>query len=202
MPRLIHPVPLEQVGLGLVISVLASLVNLGVSLVLRRAGQLRNSVTLEADARHLMTDVLTTGGVLIGIALVWLTGFERLDPLIALAVAVNILFTGYHLLVSSGRGLLDVALPPEETAEVKSILDAYRPEGVGYHSLRSRQAAARKYLVVHLLVPGDWTVRKGHQVAEEVESRVIKAIPYSNIVTHIEPIEDPVSLQDMNLDRG
>jgi cation diffusion facilitator family transporter len=202
VPRLIHPVPLEKVGLGLVISVVASLINLGVALVLGRAGKRFNSITLEADSRHLMTDVWTTGGVLVGITLVAITGFQRLDPLIALAVAANILFTGYRLLIRSGRGLLDVALPAEETAQVKSILDAYQDEGVRYHSLRSRQAAARKFMVVHLLVPGDWTVRQGHQLAEEVENKVIKTIPYSNIATHIEPVEDPISEQDINLDRG
>ena len=202
VPRLIHPLPLEKIGFGLVISVIASLINLGVSLVLGSAGKRNNSITLEADSRHLMTDVWTTGGVLVGIALVAVTGFQRLDPLIALAVAANILFTGYRLLVRSGRGLLDVAMPPEETAQIKSILDTYHDEGVRYHSLRSRQAAARKFMVVHLLVPGDWTVRKGHQLAEEVELKVIQAVPHSNIVTHIEPVEDPISEQDIYIDRG
>jgi divalent metal cation (Fe/Co/Zn/Cd) transporter len=122
--------------------------------------------------------------------------------LIALAVAFNILFTGYRLLVRSGRGLMDASLPAEEIVEVKSILDCYQTEEISYHSLRSRQAAARKFLVVHLLVPGDWTVRKGHQVAEEIEQRVVATIPHSSIVTHIEPIEDPVSQADINLDRG
>ena len=201
LPRLVNPVPLEQVGLGLLISIIASLINLGVSIVLMRASKRYNSITLEADARHLLTDVWTTGGVLIGIALVGLTGFVRLDPLIALAVAVNILFTGYRLLVRSGRGLMDAALPAEETAKVKSILDCYRTEGISYHSLRSRQAAARKFLVVHILVPGDWTVRKGHQIAEEIERRVIATVSHSSIVTHIEPIDDPISQEDISLDR-
>jgi cation diffusion facilitator family transporter len=200
--RLINPVPLEQLGLGLVISVIASLINLGVALVLKRAGKRYNSITLEADARHLMTDVWTTGGVLVGITLVWLTGYERLDPLIAIAVAINILFTGYRLLVRSGKGLMDITLPAEEISKVKSILDGYQTEGVRYHALRSRQAAARKFMVVHLLVPGDWTVRQGHQLAEQVETEIIKAIPQSNIATHIEPIEDPISEQDIHLDRG
>jgi len=200
--RLINPVPLEQLGLGLVISVIASLINLGVALVLKRAGKRYNSITLEADARHLMTDVWTTGGVLVGITLVWLTGYERLDPLIAILVAVNILFTGYRLLVRSGKGLMDITLPAEEISKVKSILDAYQTEGVRYHALRSRQAAARKFMVVHLLVPGEWTVRQGHQLAEQVETEIIKAIPQSNIATHIEPIEDPISEQDIHLDRG
>jgi cation diffusion facilitator family transporter len=202
IPRLIHPVPLEQVGLGLAISVIASLINLGVALVLMRAGKRYNSITLEADGRHLMTDVWTTGGVLIGIALVELTGFVRLDPLIAIAVAINIVFTGYRLLVRSGKGLMDITLPAEEIDKVKSILDNYQNDGVRYHALRSRQAAARKFMVVHLLVPGDWTVRQGHQLAEQVETEIIKAIPFSNIATHIEPIEDPLSEQDIHLDRG
>ena len=202
LPRLINPVPLEQLGLGLLISVAASLINLGVALVLMRAGKRYNSITLTADARHLMTDVWTTGGVLVGIALVWLTGYLRLDPLIALAVAVNILFTGYRLLVRSSRGLIDIALPAEEISEVKSILESHQPQGVQYHALRSRQAAARKFLVVHLLVPGNWTVRHGHQIAEQIENEVMKAIPHSNIATHIEPIEDSISQQDISLDRG
>jgi len=201
LPRLIHPVPLEQLGLGLVISTAASLINLAVSMVLMRAGKRYNSITLEADARHLMTDVWTTVGVLIGIALVWLTGYLRLDPIIAIIVAVNILFTGYRLLRRSGRGLMDVSLPPNELDSIKSILDSYQTEGVRYHALRTRQAAARKFLVVHLLVPGDWTVRRGHQLAERVEVEVEKAIPNSNIATHLEPVEDPISMEDANLDR-
>ncbi|OGO29566.1 MAG: transporter [Chloroflexi bacterium RBG_16_54_18] len=201
IPRLFNPVPLEQIGLGLVISVAASLINLGVSLVLMRAGNRHNSITLQADARHLMTDVWTTGGVLVGITLVWLTGFVRLDPVIALLVAANILFTGYRLLLRSGQGLLDVALPPEEMEAVKSVLDSYQAQGVRYHALRSRQAAARKFLVVHLLVPGEWPVRQAHRLAEQVEIDVSKTVPNSNIVTHIEPVDDPISLDDAFIDR-
>lgn len=201
IPRLINPVPLEQIGLGLAISVAASLINLGVSLVLMRAGKRYNSITLEADARHLMTDVWTTGGVLVGITLVWLTGFERLDPVIALLVAANILFTGYRMLVRSGQGLLDVALPPEEMAAVRSILDSYQSQGVRYHALRSRQAAARKFMVVHLLVPGEWSVRQAHRLAEQVEIEVCETVPNSNIVTHLEPVDDPISLDDAYIDR-
>jgi len=202
LPRLLNPVPLEQVGLGLIISLAASLINLGVSLVLISAGKRHNSITLEADGRHLMTDVWTTAGVLVGISLVWLTGYERLDPIIALLVAVNILFTGYRLLVRSGRGLMDASIPSEELASVKSILDSYQAGGIRYHALRSRQAAARKFLVVHLLVPGNWTVRQGHKLAEQVEHEVRGAVPNSNIVTHIEPVEDPISMEDAPIDRS
>jgi len=202
LPRLLNPVPLEQVGLGLIISLAASLINLGVSLVLISAGKRHNSITLEADGRHLMTDVWTTAGVLVGISLVWLTGYERLDPIIALLVAVNILFTGYRLLVRSGRGLMDASIPAEELASVKAVLDSYQGRGIRYHALRSRQAAARKFLVVHLLVPGSWTVRQGHQLAEQVEHDVRGAVPNSNIVTHIEPVEDPISMEDAPIDRS
>lgn len=201
LPRLIRPQPLEQLGLGLMVSVIASLINLGVALVLMRAGKKYGSITLESDAHHLMTDVWTTAGVLIGIALVWVTGFTRLDPIIALLVAANILYTGYRLLGRSGRGLLDAALPPEQLASVKAILDSYQSLGVKYHALRSRQAAARNFLAVHLLVPGNWSVRRGHKLAEQVEQQVLAALPNTNIVTHIEPIEDPISLEDAPLDR-
>jgi cation diffusion facilitator family transporter len=201
VPRLINPVPLENLGWGLAVSVAASLINLGVSLVLMRAAKRHNSITLEADAKHLMTDVWTTGGVLVGIALVWATGYLRLDPVIALLVAANIVFTGYRLLIRSGRGLLDAAIPAEEINSVKSILDSYKDEGVSYHALRSRQAAARKFMVVHLLVPGHWSVKKSHTLAEQIETQVISTVENANIVTHVEPIEDPISMKDTNIDR-
>ena len=202
IPRLIQPVPLEQLGLGLVISVIASLINLGVALVLLRAGRQHNSITLEADGKHLMTDVWTTAGVLLGIVLVWLTGYQRLDPIVALLVAANIVFTGYRLLSRSARGLLDKAIPPEELQEVHDILDSYQSQGVQYHALRTRGAAARNFIAVHLLVPGNWTIQQGHLVSEEIETRVREAIPSTNIVTHVEPVDDPRSWSDTNLDRN
>lgn len=199
--RLFNPVPLEQLGIGLVISVVASLINLAVSMILLRAGRRYNSITLEADGKHLMTDVWTTAGVLVGIAAVWITGWLWLDPIIAILVALNIIFTGYRLLVRSGRGLLDVAIPQEELTSVKSILDSYKEQGVSYHAFRSRQAAARKFMVVHLLVPGNWSVRKSHSLAEQFERKVGETIANANIVTHIEPIEDPISMEDTSIDR-
>jgi cation diffusion facilitator family transporter len=140
--------------------------------------------------------------VLVGIALVWVTGWLRLDPIVALLVAFNIIFTGYKLLKRSGSGLMDRSLPPAEMDSVKAILDGYKPQGIGYHALRSRQAAARRFLAVHLLVPGDWTVRRGHQLAEQVEQQIIQTIPNANVVTHIEPMDDPASLADAALDRS
>lgn len=202
IPRLITPVPLEKLGSGLAISILASLINLGVAIILLKASRHHNSITLEADARHLMTDVWTTAGVLVGIGLVWLTGYTRFDAVIALLVAFNILFTGYRLLVRSGRGLLDVSIPHEDLYKVKSILETYLSKGVQYHALRSRQAASRNFIAVHLLVPGTWTVQEGHRIAEEIENNIMTAIPNTNIVTHIEPIDDPSSMRDVTIDRG
>jgi cation diffusion facilitator family transporter len=196
LPRLINPVPLEQVGLGLIISVIASLINLGVALVLLKAGKQHNSITLEADARHLLTDVWTTVGVLVGIALVQITGYLRLDPLVALLVAANIIFTGIKLLKRSTFGLMDLAIPPDDLKKIEGILDTYQPEGLRYHALRTRQAAAVNYIALHVLVPGKWTVAHGHQVADDIETRVKKAVPNTSIVTHIEPVEDPKSMRD------
>ena len=196
IPRLINPVPLEQVGLGLIISVVASLINLGVALVLLKAGKQYNSITLEADARHLLTDVWTTVGVLVGIALVQITGYLRLDPLVALLVAANIIFTGIKLLKRSTFGLMDLAIPAQDLEKIEGILNSYQPEGLRYHALRTRQAAAVNYVALHVLVPGKWTVSHGHQVADEIETRVKKSVPNTSIVTHIEPVEDPKSMQD------
>jgi divalent metal cation (Fe/Co/Zn/Cd) transporter len=132
---------------------------------------------------------------------VWLTGYVRLDAIVALLVAANIIFTGYRLLVRSGRGLLDVALPQEELDSVKSVLDSYRYQGVAYHALRSRQAAARRFVVVHLLVPGHWTILRGHRLADDVEMRLREVLPLITVITHVEPVEDPLSLVDGDLDR-
>ena len=140
---------------------------------------------------------------LVGIALVGLTGYLPLDPLVAILVAINIMFTGYRLLVRSGRGLMDQALPPEETAAVQAILDSYQARGVQcFTRWRSRQAAARRFLVAHLLVPGNWTIRHGHKLAEEIEAEVAQPLPNSNMVTHLEPADDPTSMRDVQIDRG
>lgn len=199
--RLFHPQPIEQVWLGLIVSTVASLVNLGVSRVLSSAGKKYNSITLQADAKHLMTDVITTAGVLIGVALVSITGWLRLDPLIAIAVAVNILFTGFRLLRQAAKGLMDVSLPPADLQVVRDTLQPYNEQGVEFHALRTRTAAARGFVSMHILVPGKWTVKRAHQLAEEVESQIRKSVPNISVFTHVEPLEDPASMEDTNLDR-
>ena len=200
-PRLIRPQPIEQVGFGLGVSVIASLINLGISRILARAARQYGSITLEADSRHLMTDVITTGGVLVGVLLVSLTGFERLDPIIALIVAANILFTGIGLLRHSARGLMDVSLPAPEVQDIEEILKPYQSQGVIFHALRTRESAARGFVSMHLLVPGKWSVRQAHHKAEQIESEIRAKNPNVAVFTHIEPREDPESLEDSMLDK-
>jgi cation diffusion facilitator family transporter len=200
--RLLDPQPLAQVGIGLVVSVLASLINLATARVLLAAGREHRSITLEADAHHLMTDVWTSVGVIAGVGAVALTGWLWLDPVLALLVAANIIRTGWQLVHRSASGLMDTALPPEQHAAVAGALDAYRARGIDYHALRSRQAGARCFVTVHVLVPGAWSVQRGHDLLEEIEADIRRAIPHASVLTHLEPIEDPVSSHDIPLDRG
>jgi cation diffusion facilitator family transporter len=199
--RLVNPQPLEQTGAGLAVSALASLINFGVARVLLRAGRMNRSIALEADARHLMTDVWTSIGVIGGVLAVSVTGWQPLDPLVALAVAANIVWSGVQLVRRSVSGLMDSALPPEESAAVSAVLEKYRARGIQFHALRTRQAAARRFVSLHALVPGSWTVRRGHQVMEQLEADIRDALPGVAVFTHMEPIEDPVSLQDAELNR-
>lgn len=200
IPRLINPQPLEQVGLGMAVSVVASLINLGASRVLASAGKRYDSITLQADARHLMTDVVTTGGVLLGVGLVSLSGWERLDPIIAIIVAVNILRTGFSLVRQSARGLMDIGLPAEDMHAIQEILKDYDQQGMEFHALRTRTAAARGFVSVHILVPGQWTVQRAHQLAEQLEQQIRQRLPKIAVFTHIEPLEDPVSFEDNRMD--
>lgn len=197
--RLINPVPLEQVGIGLLVSVLASVINFVVARVLLRAGKEYNSITLEADARHLMTDVWTSVGVIAGVAAVALTGYLRLDPLIALVVAANIVWTGYHLIKRSVLGLMDTALPAEDEKKIIDILEKYRQQGVLYHALLTREAGAQRFVSVHVLVPDEWTVLKGHQLMERIEGEIHHAMPETSVFTHMEPLNDPASFDDAKL---
>ncbi|MDX9706432.1 MAG: cation diffusion facilitator family transporter [Azospira sp.] len=200
--RLLDPQPLEQVGVGLVVSVIASLINLGAARVLLAAGRAHRSITLEADAHHLMTDVWTSAGVVVGVGAVALTGWLWLDPLLALLVAANIVWTGWQLLRRSVDGLMDAALPPEQHAIVVAVLDAHRAQGIDYHALRTRQAGARGFVTAHVLVPGAWSVQQGHDLLEEIEVEIHRQLPQLSLLFHMEPLEDPVSVEDIELDRG
>lgn len=199
--RLLNPQPLETVGIGLAISVVASIINLVTSRVLMGVGRKYKSITLEADAHHLLTDVWTSAGVIAGVGLVWFTGWLWLDPVIALLVALNIVWTGWQLLRRSASGLMDVSLPEADLRAIETILESYRRQGLDFHALRTRQAGARAFVSVHLLVPGAWTVQQGHDWSERVETDIRRAVSQVHITTHLEPLEDPLSLADSGLDR-
>ena len=201
LPRLLDPQPLEGAGLGLAVSVAASAVNLAVAQVLLRAGKRHRSIALTADGHHLMTDVWTSGGVVLGVLLVSLSGWNVLDPLLAIAVAVNVLWTGRTLMRDSIAGLMDASLPPEELAQIESVLDDFRAEGIGFHAVRTRRSASRRFISMHVLVPGDWSVRRGHALVERLEQQIAGRLAPVTVLTHLEPIEDEVSYGDEGLDR-
>ncbi|HEY3310055.1 MAG TPA: cation diffusion facilitator family transporter [Anaerolineales bacterium] len=188
--RLMNPRPLEQIGIGLVVSIAASLVNFFVSRVLRTAGRKHRSITLEADAQHLMTDVWTSAGVIAGIGLVALTGWQRLDPIVGLIVAVNIVWTGVGLVRSSIDGLMDISLPAIEQEKIENIMAGYRQMKVEFHALRTRQSASQRFIDIHMYVPAAWTVREAHLIAKKFEGEVRAAVGEAFINTHVEPAED------------
>jgi cation diffusion facilitator family transporter len=201
LPPLFTPQPLEQLGIGLTVSVLASAVNFYVARILMSAGKEYRSITLEADANHLMADVWTSAGVVLGVGIVALTGWLRLDPLIALIVAANILRTGWQLLSRSIRGLLDAALPVAEQEAIKQVLNRYESQGIQHHALRTRQAGTRSFISLHVLVPGDWTVQRGHDLLEHLERDIRATVPGAQLFTHLEPQGDPAAWEDIALDR-
>lgn len=202
LERLFRPQPLEQLGLGLAISVIASGVNLGVAMTLMRVGKQRDSITLQADARHLMTDVWTSVGVLAGVGLVALTRIERLDPIVALIVAANIVRIGIVLVRGSFDGLMDTSVSVEDRESIDRVLRVFQGQGIQFHALRTRQAAARRFMTVHVLVPPQWTIKKGHDVVEQIEHAIRAAVPNAHVLTHLEPLGDPAAQEDVTLDRS
>lgn len=195
--RLITPKPLEQIGIGLGVSIAASFVNLGVALVLRRAAKQYNSITLTANAQHLMTDVWTSAGVLLGVGAVSLSGWVILDPIVALLVAANIVWSGFHIIRKSVLGLMDTALSVEEQVALQKVLEQHLHDGVQYHALRTRQSGARCFVSLHVLVPGEWTVQRGHQLLEHIEADIRSTLPSAEVFTHLESLNDPASWDDM-----
>ena len=199
--RLFAPKPLEQLGLGLVVSVAASIINFIVARILMSAGRRGNSISLESDAQHLMTDVWTSIGVIVGVGLVALTGWAPLDSLVAILVGVNIIWTGIQLVRRSVAGLMDAALPLEEQNIIENVMTKYRGKEVDFHALRTRQAASRRFVTVHMLVPGAWTVHDAHHFAEDFETDIRAALGEAVITTHVEPIEDELSMHDILLEQ-
>lgn len=196
IPRLLDPRPIEQVTVGLTLSVLAALANAGCAWIMLRAARDHRSITLEADARHLLTDVWTTAGVLVGVLLVQFTGWLRLDALVALAVALQIVWTGWHLMSRSFQGLMDRAIPDEDRAHVVEVLEALRRQGADYHALRTRVAGAKSFVDVHVLLPGTMSIQEGHDLVEHLENEIRARLPHIEVLTHLEPLEDPKSWDD------
>jgi cation diffusion facilitator family transporter len=194
--RFLHPQPLENVGIGLLISVGASAINGGVAFVLLRAGRQYKSLTLKADGKHLMTDVWTSAGVVVGVLLVALTGWQRLDPIIAFAVGINIIIAGFRLVAESTSGLLDRTLPTEENAEIVAVLLRHTTDEVMFHGLRTRTAGRHGFATFDVLVPGSWSVREAHDLVEDVEADLREVAPDLDVRSHIEPREDPRAYGD------
>lgn len=199
--RLLHPVALERLGAGLAVSTVAALVNLCVSVVLTRAGHRYRSITLEADGKHLMTDVWTSAGVLVAVGAVALTGWDRLDPTIAILVGANVLFAGWVLLRRSTSGLMDESLPTDERRSLEEVLERHAGIEVQFHAVRTRQSGRRSFMSMHVLVPGRWTVQQGHDLVERVETDLRQTVPDLMVIAHLEPLEDPRSFSDEGLGR-
>jgi cation diffusion facilitator family transporter len=198
--RLLHPQPIEQIGLGLGLSLVATAINGGVAWILLRASRRLRSITLRADAHHLLTDVWTSVGVVLGIGLVSVTHWLILDPIVAILVALNIVWTGFGLLKETSSGLLDASMSSEAKQAISQVMNEYETqEGIQFHALRTRVAGTRSFVSFHVLVPGAWTVQRGHDVCEAIEQAIVSALPGSDVTTHLEPLEDPISWDDENL---
>jgi cation diffusion facilitator family transporter len=197
--RFLNPQPLDGLGLGLAISCVATAVNLAVAMVLRRAGTQHGSVALLADAKHLMTDVWTTVCLLLALILIALTKWDRLDSILGMLLAVHIVVTGVKLIHEAMLGLMDTALPEDERKKITEILDRHVSEEVRYHALRTRQAARRRFMSVHILVPGNWSIAQGHTFVEGIEKELKAALPWLTVLTHLEPMEDPASWEDTEI---
>lgn len=199
--RLLNPLPIERINVGLLISIAASVINLLVAVILIRVGKERRSIALEADGHHLMSDVWTSGGILVGMVVVAISGAYWLDPIIGLLAAVFISWTAFKLLRRSALGLIDTALPEGQVKAIKGVLESYCHDGVEYHALRTRRAGSRDFVSMQILVPGDWTIQEGHNLLEDVERDIRAALPHTTVFTHVEPLEDPRSWIDQGLDR-
>ncbi|MFA5264396.1 MAG: cation diffusion facilitator family transporter [Opitutaceae bacterium] len=201
VPRLFHPKPLEGIGAGLLVSTLASVINLVVALWILRAGRKHGSITLEANAKHLMTDVWTSVGVIGAVGLVALTGWQWLDPVVALLVAANIIWAGVGIMSRSAAGLMDKSLPADERDKVDDVLARYRNSGVEFHAVMTRQAGMRRFVTMHVLVPGEWTVMRGHALVDDIEADICSVLENCHVTTHLEPVDDPRSFEDEKLER-
>jgi cation diffusion facilitator family transporter len=194
--RLLHPAPLAHLDLGLALGLAAAATNFLVAQLLLRAARQYDSITIEADARHLLTDVWTTVGVLAALLVVKVTGWTMLDPLIAFAVGGNIIFSGVDLLRRSFHGLMDYRLPAEEISAIETVLGKHIGKQRVYHNLRTRKSGSQRFVDFHLLVPGDMSISEAHALCEQIENEIRQIIPNTTVTIHTEPADELVSYQD------
>ena len=188
IPRLLHPRPLGDLGPGLLVSLLASLINGLLAWHLLRQGRRLRSPALTADGYHVLSDVLTSVGVLAGVSLAWATGLWVLDPLLALLVAGNILLMGFRLVRQSVGGLMDEGLSPAEVSRIrKTIAEALGGRALEVHDLKTRKAGNRAFLEFHLVVPGSMTVEEAHRLCDELERALEESFPGLAVTIHVEP---------------
>lgn len=197
--RILHPAPLSDLGIGAVLALGASGINLTVGWLLVRVGRREHSIVLEADGKHLLTDVWTSAAVISGLIIVWVTGLHFLDPTIAILVGMNIVLTGLRLIRRSFDGLMDHALSAELQEQLRQAIRAHAPAGTAFHALRTRQSGARKFADFHLLVPGATSVRDAHELGMSIEEALRQALPGLEVTIHIEPIEERASWEDNTL---
>ncbi|MDP2154527.1 MAG: cation diffusion facilitator family transporter [Sulfuricella sp.] len=189
--RFLHPVALENLGPGLMISLLAAALNFAAARAMLKVGTQYDSITLEADAKHLMTDVWTSVGVVAGLGVVMFAppSWQILDPLMAVVVGLHIIFTGIHLLRRSWSGLMDAALPVDEVGQIEAEIGKLLPNGASFHDLRTRKSGPRRFIDFHLLVPGASTVSEAHALCDRIEEALERALPNTAVTIHVEPVE-------------
>jgi cation diffusion facilitator family transporter len=186
--RLIHPRELEALGIGLGFSLAATAINFAVARVLLKVGHEHHSIALEGDGKHLMTDVWTSVGVFVGLGLVALTGFTWLDPVLALLVVANIVREAVGLMRRSADGLMDHALPEHELVVVEQVLAGFIDRGIQSTDLRTHRAGQLRFVTLEVLVPGEWTVQRGHDLVDELEAALRASLSGLTVVTHLAPI--------------
>lgn len=197
--RIYNPQPLEELNIGMALSIFATLINFVTARILMYYSKKHNSITLEADSHHLMADVWTTIGIILGILLVKITDWQILDPVMAIIVAISIIYTGAKLIIRSSNGLMDKKLDDKELIIIKQILERYKVIGFDYHALYTRQAASKKFITFHLLIPDDLSINKAHEYSKIIEREITIEFPNTDILIHLEPLNDPDSLDDLLL---
>lgn len=199
--RLYNPQPLQELNIGMMLSIFATLINFVTARILLYFSRKHNSITLEADSHHLMADVWTTVGIIVGMFLVKLTNLQVLDPIMAILVAISIIYTGTKLVIRSTDGLMDTQISEKDLIEIRQILDTYKSrENIEYHALYTRQSSSKKFISFHLLFPGDMSVYQAHDMTKKIEKDIKEKFSYSDVFIHLEPINDPEAFDDGLID--